>query len=90
MQLPTWVKALAIYGSPTIVTLYFTWWITGVVAKETRDTNDLLRPHIAASEEILRTMKTIANIQTIQCVNGASSDAERRACVRAGTETLEH
>lgn len=86
LNLPPWAKALAVYGSPTIVTLYFTWWITGQVIQEVRATNDLLRPHVAASEEIHRTQRILVDLQRVQCVNAASNDVERRACIIAGSD----
>ena len=84
VHIPSWLKATAVLGAPTIISLYLTWWITGQVSVELRAMGDLLRPHVVMGESVTRTLETIVEIQRIQCVNAASTPEERRACLRAG------
>lgn len=86
MPSTAWLKAIAIYGAPTVATLYFVWWTTGMLAAKVDATNELLRPHVLMGEDLRRTLKTIVEIQRIQCVNDADTAEQRRACLRAGDD----
>lgn len=85
MSLPTWVKAAATLGGATLLSVYFSWWITARVSASVDDTSALMRTHVIQSQTMQESLDHLIELVRIQCVNAAKNPSERGDCLRAGS-----
>lgn len=72
-DVPTWAKATALLGVPSVISLFFVWWITGTLAAGQTRIETKIDHHEAARMQDMNAMN--AFLYAI-CLNTADENAQ--------------
>ncbi len=93
--MPTWIRASAMLGLPTVAAGYLIWLMSGALSQDVRAMRDSFNVHnlqtAALVEKITETrtnsdakIDVLIRIAQTQCVNAATDVVQRRNCIDAG------
>ncbi len=93
--IPTWVRAAAILGAPTVAAGYLIWLISSALAVDMRAMRESFTAHTIQTAVLVEKVTesrtasdakvdTLIRISQTQCVNAATDVVQRRNCIDAG------
>jgi len=84
---PWWVKSVAVVGAPTVIAIWFVWWITGSLSTSVgllqigqAGLQESIRLHTADSSYIFKETQQMRQILQQICANTAENEVNRNAC----------
>ena len=67
-----WFKVIDRFGFPVVLVIVGILFASGAFSSPITDTNDLLKAHVVATNELAQEMKKLVRLASIQCVKTAN------------------